>query len=142
MTDEIQNKIEIISGNAIQDSEREAFETSFYKGILQEKKKILQRTHILSNHTNENVTLSNNAQTQNDSVQGNVKLPNLSLPDFYGSYNQWLTFHDTFHSLINSYAHLSNTQKFFYHLKSCLKGDASNLVQSIEISNNNYDIAW
>jgi hypothetical protein len=37
-----------------------------------------------------------------------VKLPALNLPQFSGSYAEWLPFYDTFNSLINNNANLNN----------------------------------
>lgn len=52
-----------------------------------------------------------------------------------------MSFFDTFNTLIHGNSQLSNVQKFYY-LQSCLKGEAAQLIQSIEIFNVNYNIAW
>lgn len=70
-----------------------------------------------------------------------VKLPQLSLPNFSGHIEQWLNFRDMFGSLIHSNDELSPVQKFQY-LKSSLSGDAAALIQSLEITAGNYLIAW
>jgi hypothetical protein len=70
-----------------------------------------------------------------------VKLPALNLPQFSGSYTEWLPFYDTFNSLINNNANLNNCQKFHY-LKSCLKGEASATIESLTISTDNYNAAY
>ncbi|XP_062703695.1 uncharacterized protein LOC134286139 [Aedes albopictus] len=71
----------------------------------------------------------------------NVKLPTISLPEFDGDFNHWLTFHDTFVSMIHSSTEISQVQKFHY-LRAALKGEAANLIQSITITANNYAVAW
>ncbi|XP_062711534.1 uncharacterized protein LOC134289564 [Aedes albopictus] len=50
----------------------------------------------------------------------NVKLPTISLPEFDGDFNTWLTFHDTFLSMIHSSTEISQVQKFHY-LRAALK---------------------
>jgi hypothetical protein len=70
-----------------------------------------------------------------------VKLPALNLPQFSGSYTEWLPFYDTFNSLINNNANLNNCQKFHY-LKLCLKGEASATIESLTISTDNYNAAY
>lgn len=70
-----------------------------------------------------------------------VKLPPISLPNFYGSYNEWLTFRDTFLSLVHNNVNLDTIQKFIY-LRSCLKGEALHIIESLETTNDNYLIAW
>ncbi|XP_062699493.1 uncharacterized protein LOC134284534 [Aedes albopictus] len=71
----------------------------------------------------------------------NVKLPTISLPEFDGDFNNWLTFHDTFMSMIHSSTEISQVQKFHY-LRAALKGEAARLIQSITITANNYAVAW
>ncbi|XP_055623126.1 uncharacterized protein LOC129766576 [Toxorhynchites rutilus septentrionalis] len=70
-----------------------------------------------------------------------VKLPTISLPQFDGDLNEWLTFHDSFNSLIHSSAEIPTVQKFQY-LRSVLKGDALKLIESLTITANNYGVAW
>lgn len=70
-----------------------------------------------------------------------VKLPTISLPQFDGDLNDWLTFHDSFNSLIHSASEIPCIQKFQY-LRSALKGDALKLIESLTITANNYGIAW
>ncbi|XP_055590649.1 uncharacterized protein LOC129742731 [Uranotaenia lowii] len=70
-----------------------------------------------------------------------IRLPDVKLPVFNGSLEQWLNFHDLFVSLVHSSSDLSNIQKFYY-LRSSLSGDALKLIQTIAISANNYPVAW
>lgn len=71
----------------------------------------------------------------------NVKLPTITLPEFDGDFNGWLTFHDTFVSMIHTSSEISCVQKFHY-LRAALKGEAANLIQSITITAGNYAVAW
>ncbi|XP_053687160.1 uncharacterized protein LOC128736697 [Sabethes cyaneus] len=71
----------------------------------------------------------------------NVKLPTITLPEFDGDFNNWLTFHDTFVSMIHASTEISCVQKFHY-LRAALKGEAANLIQSITITAANYSVAW
>lgn len=70
-----------------------------------------------------------------------VRLPKLNLPIFSGKYDEWFPFFNTFHSVIHSNAALSNIQRFQY-LRAYLTGGASNVVNSLEISEANYEVAW
>lgn len=65
----------------------------------------------------------------------------MTLPDFNGEYHTWLQFHDTFLTLIHQNVKLNNIEKFYY-LKGCLKGEASEILQSLEVSDANYETAW
>lgn len=70
-----------------------------------------------------------------------VRLPQINLPEFDGTFEKWLAFHDTFKALIDSSPELSNIQKFHY-LRASLKGDALKLVDSFPMCDANYRIAW
>lgn len=70
-----------------------------------------------------------------------IKLPVIELPTFSGRAEEWLQFFDTFDTLIHSNEALSEIQKFYY-LKSSLKGDAEQVIHSLEVSARNYEIAW
>ncbi|XP_020296284.1 uncharacterized protein LOC109861165 [Pseudomyrmex gracilis] len=70
-----------------------------------------------------------------------VRLPKLDLPSFSGKYDEWFPFFDVFNTVIHSNASLSKVQKFQY-LRASLTNEAKNIVNSLEISNANYDVAW
>ncbi|XP_055590340.1 uncharacterized protein LOC129742466 [Uranotaenia lowii] len=74
-------------------------------------------------------------------ASSHIRLPDVKLPVFNGSLDQWLNFHDLFLSLVHSSGDLSNIQKFYY-LRSSLSGDALKLIQTIAISASNYPVAW
>lgn len=69
-----------------------------------------------------------------------VRLPVIALSNFSGSYEQWQQFHDTFRALVHDNPNLNAVQKFNY-LKSALSGSASQVVQSLQTTNENYNIA-
>lgn len=84
----------------------------------------------------------NNEEGMQASVRNSqVKLPRIELPTFNGKYEDWHSFFDMFNSLIHSNREISDTQKFHY-LRSSLKGDAAEIVSSLEISGSNYADAW
>lgn len=70
-----------------------------------------------------------------------VNLPAITLPTFDGSYEKWINFQDTFQSVIHDSVHISTIEKFHY-LKSSVSGEALSLIQTIEVSIDNYEIAW
>lgn len=89
---------------------------------------------------------SSNASENNDSIQNinsrrRVKLPQASLPQFDGKYENWLSFKHAFMSLIDSQADLSDTDKLHY-LQSALKGEAANKIRVFIMNDNNYAKAW
>ncbi|XP_055604061.1 uncharacterized protein LOC129752297 [Uranotaenia lowii] len=82
--------------------------------------------------------------SQSQSASGNtsrVKLPEIRLPSFSGKIREWITFRDSFRSLIHDNEHLTSMDKFTY-LRSSLQGDALKEINNIELSEANYDVAW
>ncbi|KAG8176819.1 hypothetical protein JTE90_003447 [Oedothorax gibbosus] len=71
----------------------------------------------------------------------NIKLPTLSLPTFSGVIEEWLTFSDLFKAAVSDNQKLSGAQKLQY-LKGVLKSDAQKIVQSLPITDSNFQIAW
>lgn len=117
------------------DSERNLFE-NFYYSLVTRAQIIIDEVTDTSISSNGNA--SNSSNTDNLSQ---IKLPTLSLPTFSGEYDQWLGFYDTFKSLIHDNKSLSKVQKFHY-LRCSLKAEAYLVIESIEVSSDNYDIAW
>ncbi|XP_011860315.1 PREDICTED: uncharacterized protein LOC105557632 [Vollenhovia emeryi] len=87
------------------------------------------------------VNIDNNERVPVPAYNAHVRLPRIELPTFAGAYADWHAFYDMFNSIIHSNRDLSATQKFHY-LRSSLKGEASEVVSSLEISGNNYADAW
>ncbi|XP_055526901.1 uncharacterized protein LOC129719531 [Wyeomyia smithii] len=70
-----------------------------------------------------------------------VKLPDIKLPTFSGKVKDWVTFRDTFRSLIHNNRQLDDVDKFTY-LRSSVAGDAFQEINSVGLSADNYDVAW
>ncbi|XP_026482730.1 uncharacterized protein LOC113390955 [Ctenocephalides felis] len=70
-----------------------------------------------------------------------VKLPDIVLPKFNGEYSEWTAFIDIFNSLIHDNSKLSPVQKLHY-LKGALTSSAFELISTISITNENYEIAY
>ncbi|CAL8138428.1 unnamed protein product [Orchesella dallaii] len=68
------------------------------------------------------------------------RLPDLALPTFEGRYEEWPAFEDLFKAAIDSKP-LKPCEKLQY-LKTCLKGDAAQLVKAFTITDANYAEAW
>lgn len=132
--DTVQSDIEFLDNSDSQSNEREEFEQTFFN-LSTKAKKLMVRDLVVNNDAS-----ASNASI-NSNVISQIKLPTLKLPEFSGGYENWLQFHDAFDRLIHSNASLSNVQKFYY-LQSCLKGEAAQVIHSVEISDGNYDVAW
>ncbi|OXA43388.1 hypothetical protein Fcan01_21735 [Folsomia candida] len=80
-----------------------------------------------------------NSSTNSSTQQ--IRLPKLDLKAFDGSILEWTSFRDLFTASIHSNTTISKGQKLTY-LKSYLKGEPAKLIQSMVLSDANYDIAW
>lgn len=69
----------------------------------------------------------------------NIHVPVISLPTFSGKYTEWVSFWNTFTTLVDQ-TRLDVIEKF-QHLKNCLKEPASLVITGLEISPQNYEIA-
>lgn len=113
------------------------FETAYFELVGRARE-------LLLNSETSNSAITNTSPISNSSenlIHAQVKLPTLKLPEFRGSYQEWVPFHETFNSLIETNTSLNNIQKFHY-LLSCLKGEAAQVIGSLEISDANYGVAW
>lgn len=82
------------------------------------------------------------ASHQNNSGQPNhfIRLPDLGLPTFSGDTVKWMSFIEQFNATVHRKPGLSDAEKFQYLLLA-LKGPALKIIESIEISDNNYNVA-
>jgi len=79
--------------------------------------------------------------TQGSGVSDHLKLPRINLPTFAGLFDDWIPFRNMFQSMIDQNAALPDAQKMQY-LISSLKGEARDVIGSLEVSNENYAEAW
>lgn len=117
--------------------DRKNFQDKYFDMLAKAKAKLQ-----LPNETDRRSLNNNNSSIilqQNSSK--NVRLPTISLPTFSGDTNCWSSFYDRFKSLIHDDANLTVSEKFFY-LQSALSGDAAQLIQDLESTDVNYEIAW
>ncbi|KAH9629666.1 hypothetical protein HF086_009002 [Spodoptera exigua] len=71
----------------------------------------------------------------------NVKLPEIKLPIFDGSCDNWLEFKHSYSTMIHKRSDLDEIQKFHY-LRSALTGSALQVISALEFSPANYIHAW
>lgn len=70
-----------------------------------------------------------------------MKLPDIKLPSFDGSYDHWLEYKNSYLSMIHKRSDLDSIQKFHY-LKSSLSGSALQVISALEFTAANYSHAW
>ena len=140
--EELNDDLEILDPQNNSIEEINEIQTNFYTlaSKITDHLKIHDSDSSVSNSI-ANSILSNDANvlqksTDNGTFKNVVKLPPLELPKFNGHYENWVTFEDSFKSMIHDNPDLSKVQKFHY-LKSALEGAAEE-----KINDANYEVAW
>lgn len=139
----VQNELEILDDSEKECAERDTFESDYYQYIAKAKQ-IVNNFYRLQNQATNQQQLGPSpisAQPNISRQSFDVKLPSLVLPEFNGSYDKWQTFFDLFSALIHNNPNLSNVQKYYY-LQASLKGEAAHIIDSLELSDSNYTVAW
>lgn len=70
-----------------------------------------------------------------------LKLKPIEIPTFTGTFKTWPTFSGLFKTLIIKNGALDNIQKMQY-LKTNVSGEAAKLISNIDVTADNFDIAW
>lgn len=128
---EIQLQLECMCEIDAEALERTSIESQYYELVAQAK--VMLNKYSKSEQEEIKSTTSSKRQF--------IKLPTIQLPKFSGSYNSWLEFRDTFTSLIHGNDDIDEINKFHY-LRSSLTESAAIVIQSIEFSAQNYNMAW
>lgn len=70
-----------------------------------------------------------------------LRLPRIDLPKFNGDFSRWLSFRDTFTSMVHSNGDMPMVAKLQYLLQS-LEGEAKKPFESVDIEADNYSSTW
>ncbi|KAJ8980833.1 hypothetical protein NQ317_018413 [Molorchus minor] len=147
--DVVQSDLEILEPNELESNEREQFESSYYQ-LLSEARQLCtqfenESGNQLDGNSNEGSVHNcrNHFYSQNQ-VGSNklIKLPPIKLPNFDGQYQNWLEFKDGFKALVDENSCLNNTQKFYYLRSSLTKEAGGVIITYLEITAENYAVAW
>lgn len=124
---------ELQSGGFDKDNNFDITEEAYMdlKTIIKDLAYEIQST--ITTNTCENVT--------SDLPKIKPKLPPIPIPKFSGNYTDWISFRDLYLSLIHNDTTLSKIEKHHY-LKSCLSGEAEQLLKNFTLTESNYDDAW
>ncbi|XP_018365041.1 PREDICTED: uncharacterized protein LOC108762507 [Trachymyrmex cornetzi] len=98
-------------------------------------------SRLLPANINSSLSDSHDESVSRESGSQISRLPRISLPKFTGKIAEWESFRNMFESLVACNVSLSKVQKFHY-LKTSVTGEAAVLINSLKISEANYDSAW
>lgn len=135
--DDVQSQIESLDPDMFKQlAEREETENKFFHfiGLAQE---LLDAFNSSKSKQGDEASCYGSTK----SCANNIKLPPLKLPPFDGDSNKWLEFRDMYLSLIHNNENIDDISKFHY-LKTYLEGSAKAVINSVNVSGNNYQIAW
>lgn len=125
-----QDELEELAYDSYNQQQREEMEERYchLTGFIQSKLKELEVTAAPESNVNVEPAVK-------------VKLPQLSIPKFSGQLQDWVTFKDTFLSLVGSNTTIPNIQKFHY-LLAAINGEARKVIQHIPASEQGFRVAW
>lgn len=136
--DDIQSQIELLEVSA-EHNDRDSFEAAYFDLAAQIQRLLDNALSTRASRTN--ATASNVASSQQANSNTHVRLPKLNLPAFSGKYQEWTPFSQMFCTIITDNGKLTNIEKFQY-LKSSLSGDAADAIDLLELSDQNFAVAW
>lgn len=141
--DQVQSEIESFGDET--DDYRIEFE-ELYFSVMALGENILQRVSTKKdNGDQKSASIGHNtAHAINCCCSGataEMKLSPIDIPKFSGAYEEWSAFHDIYIAMVHNNPRIDDIQRFF-HLRSCLKGEAAQVIMYIETTAANYNIAW
>lgn len=143
---QVQNEIELLvplSDISKENGELFSFENDYFDAVAKATllvSKFETKQSPNGSVSNASVRSSHSQQSQNNQSSFSVKLPEMKLPAFSGSYDKWLEFRDAFNAMIDKNDSLNTIQKFYY-LRAHLEGEALQMIASIKVTEQNYDVA-
>ncbi|XP_052741125.1 uncharacterized protein LOC128198690 isoform X2 [Bicyclus anynana] len=140
--DKFQTELEMLSEDPSQlFSEREEFDQKYFS-LVASARTIMNRSRRQLHRRLSVSETSEGSVSRDGGFRDFVRLPKISLPFFNGEkMENWLEFRDTYLSLIHNCSTIGNINKFHY-LRAALKGSALTVIQSLEFTAKNYDVAW
>jgi len=146
---EIQAAIEEIQADSeeviSEEEERNSFEEKYF--AIASRLEMLIEDKIRPIHTANVNMVPRDIREGTPATMGSVpsnehlKLPRVNLPTFSGPFEEWMPFRNMFQSMIDQNPALPNIQKMQY-LILALKGEARDVIGSLEVSEENYAEAW
>lgn len=119
--------------------ERLAIKSAYFQLRGKVQQFVAENTPTTSSHDTHSTHTS--PLTLLDALDSEIQLPKLNLPNFSGKHEDWPSFSDQFQSAVHNNARLNDCKKLLY-LRSCLRGEASQAVESLSNSAANYTVAW
>jgi hypothetical protein len=147
--EEVQTEIELLDSSTTavetQTQDRVEIESKYFDVLSSIQTKIEQMTpppHTAATTNGNGSCSSANSHCSNRDQSIKLNLPTLNLKSFTGCYKEWLSFQNSFKSIIEDENNMLNNCQRFQYLRSCLSGEALRAVESLTVSSQNYNVAW
>lgn len=141
--DGVQDKIEALSEIGEDREDRDKIENIYYNTVVIIKdqiSKLSRSSESLSPPASNTPGSTITGLPGPSQVNIDVKLPQINIKSFKGDTAEWNSFFQIFSALIINNHTLTDIQKFIY-LKSFLRDEALNLVDSLQVTNENFPTA-
>ncbi|XP_058828105.1 uncharacterized protein LOC131687998 [Topomyia yanbarensis] len=124
---------------------QESLDARFMERIDFEERYCVAKGFLLSKRSVDAHELALNSSANSNTVppatNHHLRLPKIDLPKFNGDFSRWMTYRDTFQSMIHVNAEIPAVVKLQYLLQS-LEGEAKKPFESTDVIADNYGIAW
>ncbi|XP_044315299.1 uncharacterized protein LOC123037678 [Drosophila rhopaloa] len=137
-----QDKVERVDLIELSSNARYEFAISYWKAksSLTRHMDAFMKSHIADANSTAFPAYQDNINFPSQLNKRNSRLPELHLPRFSCSYEDWPDFIAMYNSVVGNNEDLSTAEKF-QHLRACLDGAALNTIKSLEPADANYDKA-
>ncbi|XP_066583758.1 uncharacterized protein [Prorops nasuta] len=135
--EELHDELEVIEPNGNHLEDMLEVQDRFYS-LASRVNDILKPSNSSTPEYSNNSNLSGASQSERIK---RIKLPVAQLPKFAGDIEQWLSYKNTFVTMIDMREDITDLQKFLY-LKDSLKGEALNKINIYDASDASYKLAW
>nr|CAH7726126.1 unnamed protein product [Callosobruchus chinensis] len=120
-------------------AEREEFDEAFESAIANAKE--ILEFHDRENNDDKNSAVSSVSAKSSVEMKSSIVLPQINLPKFNGSPENWLEYRATYEALIHENEGLTQMQKYHY-LRASLEGTASQVIRPTPFVSESYEAAW
>ncbi|XP_066596574.1 uncharacterized protein [Prorops nasuta] len=134
--EDLQDELEILDPNGDHFGDMMELQDRYYN--LASK---IERVYDITTSSTPDRSGNNSIESSRNEQMKRIKLPVAQLPKFSGEIENWLSFKNTFVTMIDSREDITDLQKFLY-LKDTVKGEASSKITIYDASDASYKLAW
>lgn len=140
--DEIYDEIQIVDSDTDYTREKKSIENSYFEVIAKAQNFLVALMPAVNLNNQPSIASGENVnESVTSASRRRLKLPQAKLPTFSGKLEEWMSFRDTFNTMIHQRDDLTNVEKLQY-LESVVTDEALCKIQVFSITDDNYERAW